>query len=80
MFKGFLEKVVLNPALVVFILGVVVFVIAAFGQLPIGQDILVVDDNVGERLLGGGCHYHNMGKHSPVERLDSPAPTEPGYV
>lgn len=52
MLKGFLEKVVLNPALVVFILGIVVFVIAAFGQLPFNEDILVVDDQGWRVALG----------------------------
>ena len=56
MLKGFLEKVVLNPALVVFILGVFVIVISGFGQFPIGDNVLVVDDQRWRLALGVmGC-------------------------
>jgi hypothetical protein len=56
MLKGFLEKVVLNPALVVFILGIIVIVISGFGQLPIGDNVLVVDDQRWRIALGVmGC-------------------------
>jgi hypothetical protein len=54
MLKGFLEKVVTNPALVVFIVGLVIFVIAAFGQLPIGENVLVVDNQVWRIALAVG--------------------------
>ena len=54
MFKGFLEKIATNPALVVFIVGLVVFVIAAFGQLPVGENVLVVDSQFWRVALAVG--------------------------
>lgn len=50
--KGFIEKFLVNPPLLVFVLGLALFVIAAFGQLPVGENILVVNSQPWRIALG----------------------------
>lgn len=52
--KGFWTKLASNPSLVIFIVGIVIFVIAAFGQLPFGENILVVN-NQAWRIALAAC-------------------------